>query len=60
MVLTTAYLHGPFFQRPDARGGLSGVQDLGVGAIQKGHKIPGLGGNGTHTLHGVEHQPLRF
>ena len=58
VVLAAAYLHGPFFERADARGRFAGVEHLGVRALKQVDVFFGLGGNGAHTLHGVEHQAL--
>src|SRR5690606_10104042 len=58
VVLPAPDLDRPFFKGTDPRGGLAGIQDLGPRALEQGNTVPGLGGNGTHALHGVENQTL--
>ena len=56
MILAAPYFHCPFFKGSNSRSRFPGVEDPGVGIFKFFHKSTGLGGNGTHPLHGVEHK----
>ncbi|MNY26184.1 hypothetical protein D3C86_1600170 [compost metagenome] len=58
MVAGPARAHRVLLEHAQARGGLAGVEDLGLGACHGRHVGRGQGGDRAHALHEVQGDPL--
>ena len=58
MIHATADLHCLFLEHSHARGGLTGIQHVGMCSFETFHITVGHRGDATHPLHDIQHQAL--